>query len=60
MKPLNLLFDIHKFIPSLSSFHYRKKPCTLRDFVFVEETPTKDISIECTYSIVHEHHEILF
>ena len=37
MKPLNLLFDIHKFIPSLLSLHNGRKPSRLKAFVFTVE-----------------------
>ena len=42
------------------SFHYGRKPNTIKSSVFTvgkKKTSTKDIPVECTYSIVHNEHD---
>ena len=58
MKPKNPLFDIQKSIPSLLSLPKETKHIGSFCSCSWKETPTKDIHIVCTYSIIQdEHHE---
>ena len=56
MKPYNLLFDLHKFIPSRLFLNYKTKHIENFCFHSWKETLAKDIPIECTYPFVYDEY----